>query len=611
MWVFLVSVFLLISSLQAHDDGACSKWVHNVGSLTQQGGDTTPQALLERNFITTRSVTIGDGPFFVVNYGSGFDVPQAPQIMATIEKAAKIWAGALDNPVQVILNFEITELKGNIHGSLNYGTRYSTYEEFIMYLRNQDNQTQVEPWQSMVNTAASLNSSIHWNTGNSWWYNEIGISGAMWGAVTGQPNNDASIVISLDSSSLSLYDFDSTDGTGPGKYDFLTTVIHQLAHPLGWTTVVEGIDSFALGGGFTFLMFPWDLLRFTDATGINFATSERNMDPGAAHHYYWDGKLPSSIELSRGTNSGGADANHWINRNRTEVIGIMDPTLMDGQQIGISPADLSVLDAIGWKLQSPMIPMVDSFILNTNSTPSVKVMGYLMSPSVVCAFNGKATSPVTPLDTLASNSWRGVTCAIPDTLKFYNKKIYVQVSNDGKVWSPRVTIYDPLVTTVLPLPIPLINLMAANISMTGRPDVFLRGSPYSIFFEAIKFSTVFINSSALNFTARFSSTNAPVNNKKYLVTVRNSTWTSNQIEIYFQYAPVITSAFTQSNRLTVFGQFFGKTPSCEYQTPSFVTPATAQGTGFSCALPEGGVKVPFGVRVLAGGIASNWFTVVK
>jgi len=165
---------------------------------------------------------------------------------------------------------------------------------------------------------------------------------------------DGSIVFNEDFA----FDFDNSDGVGPGLVDFEGTALHELAHVLGFISAVDLID-FTQAANETRLVNPhlFDLMRFaaddvpTDAA--DFAVATRNLIPGD-EAAFWFGE-GVGFALSTGFELGdGRQASHWRDDELSgQLIGVMDPTLNLQQAWSVTPVDLVVLDAIGWQLLVP------------------------------------------------------------------------------------------------------------------------------------------------------------------------------------------------------------------------------------------------------------------
>jgi hypothetical protein len=165
---------------------------------------------------------------------------------------------------------------------------------------------------------------------------------------------DGSIVFNEDFA----FDFDNSDGVGPGLVDFEGAALHELAHVLGFISAVDLID-FTQAANEPRLVnpHPFDLMRFAagdvPANAADFSEATRNLIPGD-EAAFWFGE-GAGFSLSTGLELGdGRQASHWRDDELSgQLIGMMDPTLNLQQEWSVTPVDLAVLDAIGWELIVP------------------------------------------------------------------------------------------------------------------------------------------------------------------------------------------------------------------------------------------------------------------
>lgn len=172
-----------------------------------------------------------------------------------------------------------------------------------------------------------------------------------------------------------MFDFDNSDGVTPGAVDFETVALHEIGHALGFTSEVDNLDALI---GTDFDLFrdgdgnieddagdlindlvvgltptTLDLFRFPSNAAENpddaaeFANFVRTLflnDPAVSEF------LSGEFAMSTGVFFGdGRQASHWKDNNLTgNFIGVMDPTLSNGEAWDFTAADLLALDAIGW-----------------------------------------------------------------------------------------------------------------------------------------------------------------------------------------------------------------------------------------------------------------------
>lgn len=147
------------------------------------------------------------------------------------------------------------------------------------------------------------------------------------------------------------FDYNRFDANGVafGTMDFQTVAAHELGHILGFLSDVDELDA---GYSSTNLM-TLDLFRFaannTPTTLAAFATTPREMRPGAASVI---SDTVSAYALATGYYQGdGSQASHWKDDALTgQLIGMMDPNLSFGTYRTVSEADLRAMELIGYTL---------------------------------------------------------------------------------------------------------------------------------------------------------------------------------------------------------------------------------------------------------------------
>lgn len=161
--------------------------------------------------------------------------------------------------------------------------------------------------------------------------------------------NPAAEDASITFSSAFSWDFDSSDGVGPGLQDFVGVAIHEIGHALGFVSGVDAVD-YCITNQID--LDPYavysvlDLFRYSAAGTLNLAA-------GTNSYFSLDGGVTSLGGFSTGVYNGdGRQASHWKDNLG---LGIMDPTANPAGQINTpSELDLLVFDVIGWDRVSPV-----------------------------------------------------------------------------------------------------------------------------------------------------------------------------------------------------------------------------------------------------------------
>lgn len=174
------------------------------------------------------------------------------------------------------------------------------------------------------------------------------------------------------------FDFDNSDGVGPGLVDFETTAAHEIGHALGFVSTADVTDA---GVAVPVAPTVLDLYRFSiprPTTLAEFTTASRDLRPGIASHL---DDLMSIFPMSTGVLQGdGRQCSHWKDNDLSGLlIGIMDPTLASGQVVTITEADRRAMDLIGYDV-SPVAVSTTTIVTTTTTTSSTSTTTTLPIP---------------------------------------------------------------------------------------------------------------------------------------------------------------------------------------------------------------------------------------
>jgi hypothetical protein len=160
---------------------------------------------------------------------------------------------------------------------------------------------------------------------------------------------DASIVFS----SNTAWDFDPSNGTTAGQYDFITLCAHEIGHALGFVSAVDALDR--AGGGLAADQIPsrlLDLFRFsTQSRTVGVGVTDVAAD-SRTKFLSLNGGTTALTPFASGVNFGtGFQASHW---QEFQFAGyLMDPQLFPGVQRGVSATDLRAFDVMGYRIPEP------------------------------------------------------------------------------------------------------------------------------------------------------------------------------------------------------------------------------------------------------------------
>jgi PEP-CTERM motif len=150
---------------------------------------------------------------------------------------------------------------------------------------------------------------------------------------------------------------------GQNQYDFVSVVLHELGHNLGFISGVDLLSNLALPSAL-------DIFRYSTQSA-----SQGAIDLGVGSNSYFSmnggatnlGNFATGVNTSLGGD--GYQASHWkINNNNS--LGIMSPLLVAGQIKSISTLDLQAMDVIGWNVNHSAQLNMNTLLQNAQTKAS-------------------------------------------------------------------------------------------------------------------------------------------------------------------------------------------------------------------------------------------------
>lgn len=175
------------------------------------------------------------------------------------------------------------------------------------------------------------------------------------------------------------FDFNPDDGIDPDKIDFDATVVHEIGHALGFTSLVGSRE---LDPSAPVAVSVWDLFRFRPGVTLEtFSTRQRILSSGGEQIFFaGPPELPLSTGRPDGSGGDGQQASHWKDDALTgQYIGIMDPTATRGRRGTITGNDLRALDFMGYQMEAQAQPPPSGDVVDLTS--GVPQRGSIPAPS--------------------------------------------------------------------------------------------------------------------------------------------------------------------------------------------------------------------------------------
>jgi len=282
--------------------------------------------------------------------GTEFDFSFAPgtteQQIIGFEMAGEIWSQYLTDEVSLSIHVEMLDLPDYaLGGATPAFVANQNYDEFLGKVEDDilsgEDAISFANLQPGISYDRMLDSSI--DQGNE----HIMLTNAnakALGIEASQDYGSLDVAIQIDSNAPWSYDFLRNNSPDPNQYDFLSVAMHEIGHGLGF---ISGVDTNSYIANSTSL----DMFRYSQPS-FNQGISDFSF--GTEAYFSIDGGQTSIAEFSRGQSSPdnveagyNYQASHWADN---QDVGILNPTISQGEFVTISTTDLLAMDVIGWDI---------------------------------------------------------------------------------------------------------------------------------------------------------------------------------------------------------------------------------------------------------------------
>ena len=199
------------------------------------------------------------------------------------------------------------------------------------------------------------------------------------------------------------YDFDPSDGVDSNRIDFDSVAAHELGHVLGF---MSNTGYRELVRNSPVAVTVWDMFRFRPGVTLDsFATAQRILSSGGSQDFF-DGSREVALSTGRPDGTGGdrEQSSHWKDDRLTgSYVGIMDPTLADGQRDTITENDLAALRSFGYTVVGDASSSDEPTIKNASfNGRKLKIKGKKFKGELQVEINGLVLASTIELDVNSS-----------------------------------------------------------------------------------------------------------------------------------------------------------------------------------------------------------------
>jgi hypothetical protein len=279
-----------------------------------------------------------------------------PAAKAAFVNAAKVWESKIATPLSVTIDVDYgptlfgtpyprPEILGAT-GDAAYNGPYTQIRPFLV--SSSDSATETSLYNSLPGSSVPTDLGSAANVAAA--YIHLRALG-----VVGLPDDAPAIGFN----SAYGFDLDPSNGINPSQFDFEAVAVHEMGHALGFGSAVGATEPMDSGTVSEVVPTLWDLFRFRPGvTNGTFSSAQRPMSSGGTHVSFVYG---TAIQMSTGRPDGtGGDeqqSSHWKdNTFGNPLIGLMDPTIVQGARGTLTDADLAAFDLMGYDVVTGSAP---------------------------------------------------------------------------------------------------------------------------------------------------------------------------------------------------------------------------------------------------------------
>jgi hypothetical protein len=283
-----------------------------------------------------------------------------PQAKAAFLKAAATWEGLILTPITIVIDVDFgTNRFGMPFGPSTLG---STLNQFLLtespeyqsirqsFIDSANNQAETELYNALPTMGFQTdigNSDIIVSPSSVFRALRLIAPAANPDSEVGEFGPPPQIAFN----SRFLFDFDPGDGIDVSRIDFDAVATHEIGHVLGFFSIA-GFQE--ISNSIPLSLSLLDIFRFRPGTATlaSFGTTSRILSSGGEQIFFAGG---TELQLSTGrpdaTGGDGRQASHWKdNFFIGKTIGIMDPTIAQGERSVITDNDLLAMDSFGYRV---------------------------------------------------------------------------------------------------------------------------------------------------------------------------------------------------------------------------------------------------------------------